>query len=62
VFDNRQIGDTRLSSVQYIKFNLTAAQQAAWSKGASIVSDHPGYQESRALTASELAELASDFV
>ena len=62
VFDNRQIGDTRLSSVQYIKFNLTAAQQAAWSKGASIVSDHPGYQESRALTAAELAELASDFV
>ena len=30
-FDDRQIGDTRLSSVQYVKFSFTPVQRASWS-------------------------------
>jgi Protein of unknown function (DUF3501) len=60
-FDGRQIGETRLSSVQYVKFYLTAAQIEKWPQGASIVIDHPSYSQSRDLTAAELTELAQDF-
>jgi hypothetical protein len=60
-FDNRQIGDTRLSSVQYVKFQLTPAQMAIWSTGAALVVDHPAYQEKRDFSPAELAELAQDF-
>lgn len=61
IFDDRQIGDTRISSVQYLKFRLTPAQMAAWSQGARIVVDHPHYRAERPLSAAELAELARDF-
>lgn len=61
IFDNRQIGDTRLSSVQYLKFALTPVQLAGWSQGASILCDHPHYQAERQLSKPELEELAADF-
>jgi hypothetical protein len=60
-FDDRQIGETRLSSVQYVKFTLTPAQQAAFPKGASIVVDHPYYHFTHPFTSAQLAELAADF-
>ena len=62
IFDPRQIGDTRISSVQYLKFHLTRAQIQGWSRGAKIVIDHPFYQVERALTPAELAELSHDFL
>ena len=61
VFDSRQIGETRLSAVQYLKFRLTPEQIEAWNKGAKIVVDHPCYQVERPLTGAELSELAGDF-
>lgn len=61
-FDDRQIGDTRISSVQYIKWTLTPAQQAAWGTGAAIVVDHPYYNFRRELTDVERTELGQDFV
>jgi hypothetical protein len=61
IFDPRQIGDTRISSVQYLKFRLMPAQIQAWTRGAKIVVDHPCYQAERPLTPAELAELSQDF-
>jgi hypothetical protein len=61
VFDGRQIGETRLSSVQYIKFRLTPKQMAAWEQGARIAVDHPYYSVGRELTAAERGELSADF-
>jgi hypothetical protein len=61
VFDSRQIGDTRLSSVQYVKFPLTPKQMAAWDQGVKIVVDHPAYQAERVLTSAERDELKADF-
>ena len=62
IFDDRQIGETRISSVQYVKFKLTKAQMDAWSGGASVVVDHPYYHFTRELTGAERAELGQDFV
>jgi Protein of unknown function (DUF3501) len=62
IFDPRQIGDTRISSVQYIKFKLSPAQIGAWSRGAKIVIDHPHYRAERPLAPAELAELSKDFL
>jgi hypothetical protein len=61
IFDARQIATDRISSVQYIKFQLTAAQVEGWPKGASLVSDHPAYLAERRLSQAELSELAADF-
>ncbi len=61
IFDTRQIGEERISSVQYVKFRLTQAQQSAWGKGTALISDHPCYQARHELTSVELAELESDF-
>lgn len=61
VFDDRQIGDTRISSVQYVKFQLTKAQMETWSSSARLVVDHPYYNFTRELSAAERAELAVDF-
>ncbi len=61
MFDSRQIGETRLSSVQYLKFHLTPAQIEAWSRGACIVVDHPRYRAERALSEAERTELSGDF-
>jgi hypothetical protein len=62
IFDGRQIGEIRLSAVQYLKFRLTPAQIDAWSQAAKIVIDHPHYCAERVLSDPERAELAPDFV
>lgn len=62
VFDPRQIGDTRISSVQYLKFRLTPKQRAMWNLGAKIVVDHPCYPFEHPLAQAELSELSHDFV
>jgi hypothetical protein len=49
-----------LSSVQYIKFPLTAEQQARWTSGARIVIRHPGFEAEQPLTMAQLAELGED--
>jgi hypothetical protein len=61
LFDMRQIATERISSVQYVKFQLTPAQMKAWPSGAKLVSDHPKYLAERELTQQELKELAADF-
>ena len=60
-FDDRQISSDRLSSVQYVKFPLTAAQCAQWERGARIVVDHPKYRFTQPLTPEQLHELGQDF-
>lgn len=60
-FDDRQIGDTRISSVQYLKWTLTPEMQSGWSAGARIAVDHPYYHVTRELSAAELEELSRDF-
>jgi hypothetical protein len=59
-FDGRQIATDRISSVQYVKFPLTAEQAAAFPRGARIVIDHPEYAAETALTAAQGAELRLD--
>jgi hypothetical protein len=60
-FDKRQIATDRISSVQYISFQLNAGQAARFPAGASLVVDHPNYQARTGLTPQQLAELAADF-
>ena len=60
MFDDRQISTDRLSSVQYIKFQLTPAQVEAFPREAGIVIDHPKYLAEVALKPSQLQELAAD--
>ena len=60
-FDQRQIATGRISSVQYVKFPLSAAQRKNWSSGAALVCDHPRYPAERKLSATELVELEADF-
>lgn len=62
VFDNRQISTDRLSSVQYLHFQLSADQARRFPSGASLVVDHPKYNFVREFTAAERAELSSDFL
>ena len=58
--DDRQISTERLSSVQYIKFQLTPAQVEAFPHAARIVIDHPKYPVEVPLTPAQLQELAPD--
>ncbi|MCE5308853.1 MAG: DUF3501 family protein [Acidobacteriales bacterium] len=60
VFDARQISTDRVSSVQYIKFQLSPEQVTRFAKGAAIRVDHPYYNFERPLTPAELSELAED--
>ena len=61
-FDRRQIGEDRLSSVQFIRFPLTPAQRDALIKGASfrIVCDHPAYPQAAEVNADSARAIASD--
>ena len=59
-FDDRQISTDRLSSVQYIKFQLSPEQVAAFPQGAKIVIDHPKYPAEQKLTPEQLRELGAD--
>ena len=60
IFDARQISTDRVSSVQYIKFQLSPEQVTRFAQGAAIRVDHPHYSFERPLTADELAELGGD--
>ena len=61
-FDRRQIGEERLSSVQFIRFPLTPAQRDALRKGASlrIVCDHPAYPHTVDVDTDSARAIASD--
>lgn len=60
-FDGRQISGDRISSVQYVKFDLTPDHAARFTGGARIVVDHPKYRSEQALSTEQIAELAADF-
>jgi hypothetical protein len=60
LFDTRQISTDRVSSVQYVKFQLSPDHVARFQQGAAIRVDHPYYHIDRPLTPAELAELAGD--
>lgn len=54
--------DDITTTVHYVKFSFTEAQQAAFADGpVRIVIDHPEYQESVELSADERDELTGDF-
>lgn len=61
-FDRRQIGEDRLSSVQFIRFPLTPAQRDALRKDAPfrIVCDHPAYPHTVAIDPASARAIASD--
>ena len=61
-FDRRQIGEERLSSVQFIRFALTSAQRDALGRGAALrlVSDHPAYAHTVPIDAAAARAIASD--
>jgi len=53
-FDNRQVGDTRLSSVQYIKFDTHGRAPVA------LGADHPALTEETELTEAQRRALTTD--
>jgi hypothetical protein len=59
-FDDRQMSLERLSSVQYLKFQLSPEQVAGFPRGAKLIVDHPQYHAECALTADHLRELTQD--
>ncbi|MCH7979786.1 MAG: DUF3501 family protein [Acidobacteria bacterium] len=59
-FDDRQIASDRISSVQYLKFQLSPEQIRRWREGAKLVADHPSYRAARVLREAEIDELAAD--
>jgi len=61
-FDRRQIGEDRLSSVQFIRFPLTTAQRDALRAGAklSVVCDHPAYPNIAEVDPAAARAIASD--
>ena len=63
VFDETQWNDARVSSVQFIRFPLTAEQRQALgdlSRPASLVIEHPVYTASTPLSASTRGALIED--
>jgi len=61
-FDRRQIGEDRLSSVQYVKWQLDPEQVAAFAQGARLIADHPKYQAEQELSAEQRQELGKDLI
>ncbi len=61
-FDRRQIGEDRLSSVQFVRFPLTPAQLTAFRAGARlrVVSDHPAYAHTTEIDAATARAIADD--
>ncbi|MBI4081890.1 MAG: DUF3501 family protein [Candidatus Lambdaproteobacteria bacterium] len=65
-FDTRQMGEERLSSVQYVTFALGEPHRQSWSQAAAqgrlrLVVDHPHYRAETALGPEVAAALAEDF-
>ena len=61
-FDRRQIGEDRLSSVQFVRFPLSRPQCDALRAGAPvrIASDHPAYAHATTIDAATSRALATD--
>ncbi|MCZ6489515.1 MAG: DUF3501 family protein [Acidobacteria bacterium] len=59
-FDDRQIASDRISSVQYLKFQLSPEQVRRWRVGAKLAADHPNFRAERVLREAEIEELAAD--
>ncbi len=61
-FDRRQIGEDRLSSVQFVRFPLSKPQCDALRAGAPvrIASDHPAYAHATTIDAATARTLAKD--
>ncbi len=61
-FDQRQIDVERISSVQFVRFSLSALQVAALrgSAAVTVVSDHPHYTHSTAISAATIDALVAD--
>jgi hypothetical protein len=62
-FDRGQINEQKISSVQYVKFALTAAQQELLATDGTVVRlqiDHPAYQAQAVLSEYTRKALASD--
>jgi hypothetical protein len=62
VFDTRQIASDRISSVQYVKFDLSAGDAAEFAKGARLFVDHASYPASTDLSREQLDELRQDLL
>lgn len=65
-FEQSQIGETRISSVQYLTFELSGAHRQAWREAAAegklkLSVDHPHYREEAIITPEVAASLAEDF-
>lgn len=63
-FESGHSTDDRISSMQYLRFSLTADQQETVRIGdepVTIVIDHPHYQATETLSAETQAALAQDF-
>jgi hypothetical protein len=61
-FDQRQIDEERLSSVQFVRFSIDEAQRQRILSGAKlrIVCDHPAYNHSAEISPETAAALAGD--
>lgn len=59
-FDTRQIATDRISSVQYLKFQLSEEHMRRWKDGAKLIIDHPRYHSEHPLSNAELQELSAD--
>ena len=61
-FDQRQIDVERLSSVQFVRFRMTAVQVDALRSGAgvTVVSDHPHYNHATVVPPATVAAMIAD--
>ena len=65
VFDRAQVSSARISSVQYVKFPLSAEQQELLESSTTVVRlsvDHPDYQAQAVLSEETRQELVRDLV
>lgn len=65
-FDTRQMSDERVSSVQYVRFNLQDEHRQAWLDAAEagklcMVIDHPAYTHEAQISVPVARALAEDF-
>ncbi|MBI3992700.1 MAG: DUF3501 family protein [Candidatus Lambdaproteobacteria bacterium] len=65
-FDRRQVGEDRVSSVQYLRFPLQEAHRRAWLEAARqgtlhLVVEHPHYRHRAAIGLPVAEALAADF-
>jgi len=65
-FDTRQMSDERVSSVQYVRFNLQDEHRQAWLDAAEagtlrMVIDHPAYTHETRIAVPAARALAEDF-